>query len=206
MKYRILTISSSQSNSYFVRSTFDNQNIKNIDSYLSLEQIKENTKIHKIIEVSSINLVENFDKYFLKIGASSISYFIIDSGPGSFTGLRTTYAFIKGISSISKISVYPVTILDSICIQKYLSYKELNKYASIDARNGNVYHNTLNIKNIGNMKYRNIIQFKNQNKYDFISSETIKSMTYLGVFDILNNRSQPIKTIIPLYGKEVNIG
>lgn len=201
---KILTISTSSPTTYFTLFELSITPSKETD----LKEIHENLTIVDQETNTSYSIVENLSSLYDKIMKNNkFDLLIIDKGPGSFTGIRTGIAFAKGLTVSSTIPLRTVSILDSLALQKYLSKKDQQITAQIDARNGNVYSTTVKFDNTSKptLDSRNQLKFIKATTFDPVNNDTIKSLTTLGVFDYLQYGVERTEAILPLYGNPVNI-
>ena len=105
--------------------------LKNMDTILELNT--DDSKTH------SENLMPLIDELFTKCSMklSDIDLIGVDSGPGSFTGIRIGISTVKGLAAPSNIPIVPVSSLEAL---SYNSVQHKGHICSlIDARNAQVY-------------------------------------------------------------------
>lgn len=200
---KILTISTSSPTTYFT--LFELATTPSPKT--TIREIQNNLKVIRQSTDTSYSIVENLSSLYDKtIKKDKFDLLIIDKGPGSFTGIRTGIAFAKGLTVGSTIPLRTVSILDSLALMKFLSKKQQQITAQIDARNGNVYSTTVNFDNTDKpiTDSRNKLKFIKATQFDTVTNDTIKALTTLGIFDFLQYDTEKAEEILPLYGNPVN--
>lgn len=201
---KILTISTSSPTTYF---TLLELTIT-LSKDTNLREIHDGLSVIRQTTDTSYSIVENLSSLYDKtMKKDKFDLLIIDKGPGSFTGIRTGVAFAKGLTVGSIIPLRTVSMLDSLALMKYLSKKQQQITAQIDARNGNVYSTTVNFDNTDKpiTDSRNKLKFVKATQFDTVNNDTIKALTTLGIFDFLKYGTEKAGKILPLYGNPVNI-
>ncbi len=127
------------------------------------------------------------NQYNLKV--KDLTFLGVGTGPGSYTGLRTLYAFLYGLSTAAMIPIIPVDTLDAL----YYTYKEPHDYdyayACIDARRNEAYRKVYDSS--GNIvKDVEAVVFDEERMAEILSSN--KKNIFIGNF---NPKIDPYVTI-----------
>lgn len=116
-----------------IESTTSTGSISVVEDFYVLQEIVFRTE-----DVAG-QLVKNLDYLLknLKMSLKNIDYFVVSTGPGSWTGIRVGISFVKGLAAGKEKKIYPVSVPESF----FFLLKDLNKQllCLIDAYRGNFY-------------------------------------------------------------------
>jgi len=198
----IFTLSCSQSRTFFCFFSL------NVNKKSTLIDISSHQIVNSIVNLNTRKVLERLPSELRKVQKDPIDLIVVDKGPGSFTGIRTAVAFAKGLSHGANIPILSLSILDALCLKKFIqhNYKPKNYSAKISARNGNVYKSEMVLpNNIAESFNRTAIKFGKSKTYDEVDVDTINALTTLGVYKYLTSGPDNVLLVVPLYGRQVNI-
>ncbi len=79
-----------------------------------------------------------------KLGLSDIDYFAVNTGPGSFTGIRIGVSVVKGMAMALDKPCVSVSTLESMAYN-FIDFKDVLVCACMDARRNQVYNALFNV-------------------------------------------------------------
>ena len=141
---------------------------------------------NKIIDKKEIITENNHSKYLAnlvndiikenKIQLSTIDYFILSIGPGSYSGLKVGSSFLKGLAYTQNKSIVPINTIDSINLTLN---DNGNYYIAIYSHRDYVYYQEfINSKSVGNQFCDSIWKLKKIKIYGY-GLDKINNIKYI---------------------------